>query len=61
VVGGGKFANGAQTGAFRYLFNDSADHFFAQGNHDEIIGSEVNENALAENFCAVPLFKTLLS
>jgi hypothetical protein len=24
----------------------------------EIIGSEVNENALAENFCAVPLFKT---
>jgi hypothetical protein len=26
VVGGGKFANGAQTGAFRYLFNDSAEH-----------------------------------
>jgi hypothetical protein len=23
VIGGGKFANGAQTGAFRYLFNDS--------------------------------------
>jgi hypothetical protein len=23
VVGGGKFANGAQTGAFRYLFNES--------------------------------------
>jgi hypothetical protein len=22
VIGGGKFANGAQTGAFRYLFND---------------------------------------
>jgi hypothetical protein len=23
VVGGGKFSNGAQTGAFRYLFNES--------------------------------------
>jgi hypothetical protein len=40
VVGGGKFANGAQTGAFRYLFNDSADHFFAQGNHDYKMMSE---------------------
>jgi hypothetical protein len=25
VIGGGKFANGAQTGAFRDLFNDSFD------------------------------------
>ncbi|CAC9982743.1 hypothetical protein [uncultured Gammaproteobacteria bacterium] len=40
VVGGGKFANGAQTGAFRYLFNDSAEHFFAQGNHDYKMMSE---------------------
>jgi hypothetical protein len=34
VVGGGKFSNGAQTGAFRYLFNDSAEHFFESGKHD---------------------------
>ncbi len=40
VVGGGKFANGAQTGAFRYLFNESAEHFFAQGNHDYKMMSE---------------------
>ncbi|VVH61019.1 hypothetical protein BAZOLSSOX_1410, partial [uncultured Gammaproteobacteria bacterium] len=26
VVGGGKFANGAQTGAFRYLFNENTTH-----------------------------------
>ena len=34
VVGGGKFANGAQTGAFRYLFNDSAEHIFSPGVHE---------------------------
>ena len=34
VVGGGKFANGAQTGAFRYLFNDSAEHIFFPGVHE---------------------------
>ena len=26
VVGGGKFSNGAQTGAFRYLFNEGMHH-----------------------------------
>jgi hypothetical protein len=31
VVGGGKFANGAQTGAFRYLFNESMHHGQKQG------------------------------
>ena len=31
VVGGGKFANGAQTGAFRYLFNESMRHGQKQG------------------------------
>jgi hypothetical protein len=42
MIGGGKFANGAQTGAFRYLFNDSAEHFFASGNHDyEVISPAV--------------------
>jgi uridylate kinase len=34
VIGGGKFANGAQTGAFRYLFNDSFDHLISKGSHD---------------------------
>jgi hypothetical protein len=34
VIGGDKFANGAQTGAFRYLFNDSFDHLISKGSHD---------------------------
>jgi hypothetical protein len=53
MIGGGKFANGAQTGAFRYLFNGSMhaaqrlkvrffNSFDERDNHDEDVGPEGN-------------------
>jgi RHS repeat-associated protein len=43
VIGGGKFANGAQTGAFRYLFNESM-HSLKQG-----VPISDNERILSQN------------
>jgi hypothetical protein len=44
VVGGGKFSNGAQTGAFRYLFNESIHHGKKQGipisDHEKALAGE---------------------
>jgi len=57
VVGGGKFANGAQTGAFRYLFNENMRHGRTFGNslkfktqHDAAFYAlRINSTSISEN------------
>jgi hypothetical protein len=57
VVGGSKFANGAQTGAFRYLFNESMRHGRTFSNslkfktqHDAAIYAlRINSTSISEN------------
>ena len=57
VVGGGKFANGAQTGAFRYLFNEWTHHGRAFSNSRKfktqhaaaIHALRINSTSISEN------------
>ncbi|VVM27742.1 hypothetical protein BSPWISOXPB_3244 [uncultured Gammaproteobacteria bacterium] len=57
VIGGGKFANGAQTGAFRYLFNDdmhygrtfSNSRKFKTQHNAAIHALKINATSISEN------------